>query len=324
MKRSAPGLAVFLFVALFSIIAVAQMGTTRTTSSQAEAPSPATGKVIRMQPQNGEPARANGIPEPRQGRGSGIGGAMGISDGLTVGGVLIGGIEFTSGGVPVKGAPFAADEIHETVRVLPDGRRIIRTYTIKIYRDSEGRTRIEPDQNATAINGLKTGRPEIVISDPTAGVNYMLDMDSRTVRRVPLPQVARGASTIQGSVSGAMRWNMAGSKGIAGEAKVEPLGTEMMEGVEARGERVTRTIPGWEVGNEEPIVITSERWVSPRLQLLVLLKLHDPRFGDTTLRMTNIHQAEPLPSLFQVPSDFVITEPQIVPRAIKRGPLQLQ
>lgn len=323
MKRSAPGLAAFLFVALFSITAVAQMRTTRTTSSQAEAPSPATGKVIQMQPKNGEPARANGIPDPRQSRGSGIGGAMGISEVLTVGGVLIGGIEFTSGGVPVKGAPFAADEIHETVRMLPDGRRIIRTYTTRMYRDSAGRTRIEPDQNATAINGLKTGRPEIVISDPTAGVNYMLDMDSRTVRRVPLPQVARGASTIQGS-SGATGWNMAGSTGIAGEAKVEPLGTELMEGVEARGERVTRTIPRWEAGNEEPIVITSERWVSPRLQLLVLLKLHDPRFGDTTLRMTNINQEEPLPSLFQVPSDFVITEPQIVPRAIKRGPLQLQ
>jgi hypothetical protein len=61
--------------------------------------------------------------------------------------------------------------------------------------------------------------------------------------------------------------------------------------------------------------------VSPRLRralranvenewLIVLLKVSDPRRGDSTTKLSNVSQSEPDPSLFQVPADYSITGAQ--------------
>ncbi|MDT5293477.1 MAG: hypothetical protein QOJ76_357, partial [Acidobacteriota bacterium] len=63
-----------------------------------------------------------------------------------------------------------------------------------------------------------------------------------------------------------------------------------------------------ELGNEQPINIVNERWYSPELQVVVLTRHSDPRFGETTYRLTNITRAEPAASLFQVPSDYTVKE----------------
>src|SRR5574341_823604 len=46
-------------------------------------------------------------------------------------------------GKVVKGAPYSATATTETVQTLSDGNQIIRKNESKLYRDSEGRTRIE-------------------------------------------------------------------------------------------------------------------------------------------------------------------------------------
>jgi hypothetical protein len=66
--------------------------------------------------------------------------------------------------------------------------------------------------------------------------------------------------------------------------------------------RDTRTIPAGAIGNEKPIAITSETWTSPDLQMVVLSKRNDPRFGETVYKLTEITRGEPDPSLFQIPS----------------------
>ena len=48
--------------------------------------------------------------------------------------------------------------------------------------------------------------------------------------------------------------------------------------------------------------------VLPKLQTVVLSIRHDPRFGDTTHRLANIDQSEPAAELFQVPSDYTVTD----------------
>jgi|SoiMethySBSTD1v2_1073268.scaffolds.fasta_scaffold00681_27 hypothetical protein len=93
----------------------------------------------------------------------------------------------------------------------------------------------------------------------------------------------------------------------ANEVK-EQLGKQTIEGVEAEGTRTTVTIPAGEIGNERPIVIVSERWYSPELQLVVMTRHSDPRFGETTYKLTNVNRAEPAKSLFEVPSDYTIKE----------------
>jgi hypothetical protein len=93
----------------------------------------------------------------------------------------------------------------------------------------------------------------------------------------------------------------------ANEVK-EQLGKQTIEGVEAEGTRTTVTIPAGEIGNERAIEIVSERWYSPELQLVVMTRHSDPRFGETTYKLTNINRAEPAKSLFEVPSDYTIKE----------------
>ena len=95
----------------------------------------------------------------------------------------------------------------------------------------------------------------------------------------------------------------------------EQLGKQIIEGVEAEGTRTTVTIPAGEIGNERPIEIVSERWYSPELQLVVMTRHSDPRFGETTYKLTNINRTEPAKSLFEVPSDYTIKEgPSFGPR----------
>ena len=55
------------------------------------------------------------------------------------------------------------------------------------------------------------------------------------------------------------------------------------------------------MGNERPIEIVSERWYSPDLQVVVMTQHSDPRFGETSYRLTNIDRSEPAKSLFEVP-----------------------
>jgi hypothetical protein len=90
---------------------------------------------------------------------------------------------------------------------------------------------------------------------------------------------------------------------------VESLGTQFMEGVAVEGTRTTLTIPAGQIGNELPINMVSERWFSPDLKVLVMSRQSDPRFGETTYRLTNINRSEPSPQLFEIPANFTVVDP---------------
>jgi TonB family protein len=84
------------------------------------------------------------------------------------------------------------------------------------------------------------------------------------------------------------------------ETRTESLGTQMVEGIAAEGTRYISTIPAGAIGNERQIDIVRERWYSPELQLVILMKHVDPRIGESTQRLTNIDRSEPDTSLFSV------------------------
>jgi len=85
-----------------------------------------------------------------------------------------------------------------------------------------------------------------------------------------------------------------------------------INGVLATGHRTTLTIAAGEIGNDRPIVVTSETWYSSDLQMVVKSSNSDPRFGDTSFELTNIVRSEPDPSLFQIPADYTVIEPKAV------------
>jgi len=218
----------------------------------------------------------------------------------------------------VTGSPYTATVSTEMTQVLGDGNRIDNKTTASLARDSQGRTRREETMGMVGpwqVNGPKL----IFINDPTSQTNYVLDSNKQTATVLKHADVgfkfktmdgAAGASTSISAIGeGGFRMVIQG-KGPAGdqpeEAKTESLGTQVMEGVVVEGKRVTRTIPAGQIGNTQPIEITSEVWTSPDLQVVVMSKHSDPRFGETTYQLTGIQRAEPDHSLFEIPPGYTI------------------
>jgi TonB family protein len=313
----------------------------------------------------------------------------------------------------VKGAPFSAEIVSETIQTLLDGNRIVQRSEGRIYRDSDGRTRSE---RAYQMGGSNEQKQTITIYDPVANVNSILDPEARIARKTPFffgqggrgggldgvvtlinpdgsaearkipmaygilqglavkkvqppyPPIARAAGA-QGAVQvqvlisetgevieatvvsghpllrgaaleAARQWQFKPTevsekvvkvRGIltfnftlvdnenqasVGAARrvtkystnTEQLGKQMVEGVECEGARTVTTIPIGAVGNERPLETVGETWYSPELKMIILSKRSDPRFGESTYRVTNISRSEPETTLFQVPSDYAVKD----------------
>jgi hypothetical protein len=92
-------------------------------------------------------------------------------------------------GKVVKGAPYSATATAETIQTLSDGNQITRKNESKLYRDSEGRARIE--QTLETIGKWTAdgeAQQHIFINDPVAGVSYNLDPRTHTAFKNVTPQ----------------------------------------------------------------------------------------------------------------------------------------
>jgi hypothetical protein len=76
----------------------------------------------------------------------------------------------------------------------------------------------------------------------------------------------------------------------------------------AAGTRLTRTIPAGAMGNSQPIQTVRETWVSSDLNVPVMIKTSDPRFGTTVTQLTNVVRSEPDAALFQTPADYTVSK----------------
>jgi hypothetical protein len=255
--------------------------------------------------------------------------------------------EMSFDGKVVKDAPYSAVAVTESVQVLADGNRIVNKTSASVYRDSAGRTRREQSLSRIGPYSSAGDTPNtIVINDPVAEVNYILEPNSRIARKMNLmskkiavqispeeaarrmkekeAHVAAGGhgGTIQHKIdreNGATRVEVTHGAGggvmvarSGGKPRIAPnresLGKQMIEGVEAEGTRITVTIPAGDIGNEMPINMISEQWYSPELKTIVMSRHSDPRSGERSYRLTNISRTEPAASLFEVPSDYTIRE----------------
>jgi hypothetical protein len=216
----------------------------------------------------------------------------------------------------VKGAPYSAEVISQSIQTLSDGNRIVRTTTSRVYRDGEGRVRREEDR--------PSGSAGITITDPVAGLSWVLNADNHTARQSPSGVRFYSASLDQNSelerislflngqpqvFTAARTFTVAGGRGANVEQNAEErLSPRVIEGVRVEGTRRTSTIAAGAIGNERPIVATTEEWTSPELKVLVLSEHADPRTGTSTYKLVNLKRAEPAASLFQVPVDYTITQ----------------
>jgi hypothetical protein len=242
-----------------------------------------------------------------------------------------------------KGAPFSLEASIEMAQTLADGNRIVHRQTVHLYRDSKGRTRRE--ETLAAIGPwASSGTPPtmITIQDPVTGASYFLDPQKKIAAKLPsAPQAPRGKGVmvtkemIDGGLNAPVPATVnsgppggefvfageqpamvigfnreSGGQGFQPEENSESIGKEMIAGLSADGTRTTTTIPANAIGNESPIEIVKERWYSPDLQIVLQSMQADPRLGQTTYRVTKLNRGEPSPSLFEVPSDYKVQEPE--------------
>ena len=210
---------------------------------------------------------------------------------------------------PVAGVNYALDTRSKVAHKMPPMR-----FEFKMrFPDGEG-------PGAGIGTGVGGGVGVRTSAPPTSGVSAPMVFE----RTAPPPGVRVGGPppglTGEGSAmvfersltpppsgEGGMVFQWQGAR--EDNARNESLGKQAIEGVEAEGTRRTVEIPAGEIGNERPIEIVFERWYSPELQVVVMTKHSDPRFGETTYRLTNINRSEPARELFEVPADYTMKEP---------------
>lgn len=213
----------------------------------------------------------------------------------------------------VRGLPYTAERVSESVRVLADGNRIVQRSSEQLYRDGDGRSRVD---------SVWVGRALVQIQDPVQNMSYRL-----------YPREQMGIKMSMGSpspVAGTAPAGMmpVGKDGFAGAAKVaeqlapalaaaassdsvqttRALGTRQMEGLAVEGTLVTSTIAAGKAGNTLPIVSTVETWHAHDLDLDVYVKTIDPRDGERVTRLQNVRRAEPPAAVFAIPDGYTVQE----------------
>jgi hypothetical protein len=229
----------------------------------------------------------------------------------------------------VKGSPYAAEEFSTFPQLLSNGTRVETSEsTRKIYRDGEGRTRVE--RLLRFGPNVPESAPIIEITDPAAGVHYTLDPQHKIAHRItrlpagtkrPGPPVeAQTAALAVASATGPTGPPAAAPQTSVERAPVtatlppgakelgprlDSLGTREMEGIAVVGQGYTKVAAAAALG-DPPITIAYETWTSPDLKVVVLAKFSDSRNGERTVGLRRIGRSEPDAQLFQVPPDYTI------------------
>jgi hypothetical protein len=200
--------------------------------------------------------------------------------------------------------PYTAEYAISIVQTLANGNTITRDDTEVKALDSQGR-----EMTATTTTRLS--------KDHTLVTNvYVIDPVARTITRWnslekrATVRTIGGAQVMHGCPTSASATQVHGpARTFDSKPTVENLGTESIQGLEAKGTRTTTTIPAGTIGNEAPLVNTFERWTALAVDLsrLVVREISDDGRGSKqTKELTSIEQSEPDPSVFQPPAGYEI------------------
>lgn len=238
--------------------------------------------------------RAQDSPSPgRFGRtGPGPGGPMA---GMFEFGGLMGGF----GGKVVTGKPVQATFSVTHTETLP-GNSITNVTTGTFARGTDGST--YRDVKFSAIGPwAASGKAQefIYIRNVTLGMQYIVNVAKGTYRAFPIREHGpmREGKMVRPNKLAAENESVTDNPN---GAYTDPV-TKTVYPADDR--QVTRTIPAGAIGNLNPLLITSERWYSSALDLLLENTRTDPRFGTTTYQLSNIGQS-PASSLFTPDPSF--------------------
>jgi hypothetical protein len=187
---------------------------------------------------------------------------------------------------PIAGAPFTATVMIVSKQPTADGSMDTRMTQVLIARDSRGRIR---NERHALVPEAFHGMPPLIgvhVFDPATLVSYMFNPATMIAqeRIVPLPPPHRA------------------------NPSATDLGYQTLNGMQARGSRITRVIPAEMSGTGKLVTITDEVWYSEDLHMNLLEEHTDPRGGKQSLAILSIERKEPSASLFEVPAGYKIVD----------------
>jgi hypothetical protein len=230
---------------------------------------------------------------------------------------VIGGVMGGIGTGPMNGAgmqPYSATQKTTTVQRLLDGTTITRTTTVKMARDSQGRT-----YRANQMDPLPPipGRQIMTmfnVTDPVARQSLSWNSQGKEVmvfhfpEPKPRPVQTPSQPRVATPVAPPPILRTLPDTSMNPKMQQEKLGAKTIAGVYAEGTRTTTTYPVGYFGNDQPLVVVMERWMSPDLRMEVMSTTDDPRTGVRTVELTDIERGEPDAGLFQVPAGYTVKE----------------
>ena len=202
----------------------------------------------------------------------------------------------------VTGAPFSAIEESLYCEKQTNGScKGLSSVTTHFFRDAQGRTRSERSASPYVDGKAQPAvLRNITLIDPVAGTVSHLDLENRTAIRGPrekAPQIV--SSTIKDVVT---------PEELHPRRTTESLGTATMEGLVVEGTRQTMAVPAGALGNEKPIDVVVETWISPELKAAILTKRETTGRRARITRLTHVDLSEPDPALFQIPVNYKIED----------------
>jgi len=234
--------------------------------------------------------------------GGGFGGRRGPGPGGPLGGMFeFGGLMGGFGGKLVTGKPVQAAFTITHTETLP-GNSISNTTTGTFARGADGSTYRDVKLSGMGPWAAAGKTQEFAyIRNVTAGMQYIVNVTKGTYKAFPIrehnPPGGPGGKTGRPDrpepTNETVTDNPSGSFTDTVSKTVYPVDDKL----------VTRTIPAGTIGNLNALVITSERWYSSALDLLLEDTHSDPRFGTTTYQLSNIGQS-PASSLFTPDPSF--------------------
>ncbi len=195
----------------------------------------------------------------------------------------------------ITGAPYSALGTSETVTTSADGSKVVHQNTVRMWRDSDGRTRSE--YSLSSIGGptpMELNTRLTVIDDPAAGARYLMRPDGSVVT-VPIAACLVVAANVPDVTVGPPR-----PPGLPVRvSRPVKLGERQLDGETVAGSRVEATIPAGAMGNDQPFKMSAEQWYGKDLHVVVEATYRDPRTGETRYRLREIQRSEPDASLFR-------------------------
>ena len=214
-------------------------------------------------------------------------------------------------GPQTNNTPYALTRSVTRVQTLADGTTITRTFTMKEACDSEGRRYSEMHETLyIRADGQPVNLAHYSVSDPVARTTITWDDRSKianVITHMPTPEtIQRQTQPMPVPEVDVTREPQA--VGAPKQVSREDLGVHTIAGIEAKGTRTTSLIPAGYVGNNRPLSIVTEDWISTQYYLPLLIITDDPRTGKRTDEVIEFKPGEPDPALFKIPEGYTVRE----------------